>query len=54
MNKKHHKKINNLRSNKRNYNIVADTTQLIKNTIHNFSSHILSRDEELSLMYELD
>ena len=34
INKRHHKKINNLRNNKRNYNTVADTPQLIKNTIH--------------------
>ena len=52
--KRHIKNINNLRNNKRNYNTVADTPQLIRNTIHNFSSYILSRDEELALMYGMD
>ena len=52
--KRHIKNINYLRNNKRNYNTVADTPQLIRNTIHNFSSYILSRDEELALMYGMD
>ena len=52
--KRHHKKTNNLRNNKRNYNTVADTPQLIWSTIHNFSSYIVSRDEELALMYGVD
>ena len=52
--KRHHKKINNPRNNKRNYNTVADTPQLTRNTIHNFSSYILPRDEELALMSGLD
>ena len=43
--KRHHEKIN-LKNNKRNYNTVAETLQLIRNTIHNFSSYILSRGEE--------
>ena len=46
--------MSNLRINKRNYNTVADIPQLIRNTIHNFSSYILSRDEELTLTYGLD
>ena len=52
--KRHHKKINSLRNNKRNYNTVADTPQLTRNAIHNFSSYILPRDEELALMSGLD
>ena len=52
--KRQHKKINNLRNSKRNYNTGADTPQLIRNTIHNFSSYILSRNEELALMYGVD
>ena len=52
--KRHQKKINNLRNNKRNYNTVADTPQLVRNTVYDFSLYILSHDEELAVMYGMD
>ena len=52
--KRHQKKINNLRNNKRNCNTVADTPQLVRNTVYNFSLYILSHDKELALMYGMD
>ena len=46
-------KIDEIKS-KHNLYQVSDPSRLIRNTIHNFFSYILSSDEHLALMYGMD
>ena len=51
---RHEKKLNNLRKLQQNYVNTKTKQRPVKQIIHNFSSYVLSHDEEIALSYGLD
>ena len=51
---RHEKKLNNLRKLQQYYVNTKTTQYPSKQKVHNFSSYVLSRDEDIALSYVLD
>ena len=50
----HEKKLNNLRKLQQNYVNIKTKQRPVEQITYNFSSYVLSRDEEIALSYGLD